>query len=164
MKNLFVTQILVYLINVPNNFTQHKDLLQQMLEATGEEGEEEEKGDMKSAECPVNKKNRVMTDADVLANCIGIILSGHETTSTTLSFASYLLALHPDIQEKLQSEIDMYFDDNPVRLLILCVCTHLIGVIASRSLPFTRQHKRLSILIKLYRKLFVFTLQHHSML
>lgn len=99
-------------------FTQHKDLLQQMIEATGEEDEEVEEGngEMKSTECPVNKKNRVMTDADVLANCIGIILSGHETTSTTLSFASYLLALHPDIQVKLQSEIDTYFDDNPVSL------------------------------------------------
>lgn len=87
-----------------------------MIEATGEEEKEEEKegeGERKSAECPASKK---MTDADVLANCVGIILSGHETTSTTLSFASYLLALHPDIQEKLQSEIDTYFDDNPVSL------------------------------------------------
>lgn len=102
-------------------FMQHKDLLQQMIEATGEEGEEMEEG-KGSAECPVNKKNRVMSDADVLANCVGIILSGHETTSTTLSFASYLLALHPDIQEKLQSEIDTYFDNNPVRLTFLCMC------------------------------------------
>ena len=151
---------------MPKNFTQHKDLLQQMIEATGEEDEEVEegKGEMKSAECPANKKNRVMTDADVLANCIGIILSGHETTSTTLSFASYLLALHPDIQVKLQSEIDAYFDDNPVRLLIFsCVCVHLIRIIACRSPLFTWQHKRLSILIKLYRKRFVFILQHHSM-
>ena len=98
------------------NVTQHKDLLQQMIEATGEEEEEmdEGKGEMKGTECPLNRKKRVMTDADVLANCIGIILSGHETTSTTLSFASYLLALHPDIQAKLQLEIDTYFDNNPV--------------------------------------------------
>ena len=97
---------------------QHKDLLQQMIEATGEEGEDVEEENA-SVECPVNKKNRVMSDADVLANCVGIILSGHETTSTTLSFASYLLALHPVIQEKLQSEIDTYFDNNPVRHNIL---------------------------------------------
>ena len=97
---------------------QHKDLLQQMIEATGEEGEDVEEENA-SVECPVNKKNRVMSDADVLANCVGIILSGHETTSTTLSFASYLLALHPVIQEKLQSEIDTYFDNHPVRHNIL---------------------------------------------
>lgn len=95
-----------------------------MIEATGEEGDEieEGEGEMKRAECPVNKKTRVMTDADVLANCVGIILSGHETTSTTLSFASYLLALHPYIQEKLQSKIDSYFDDNPVSLITFCMC------------------------------------------
>ena len=103
-----------------------------MIEATVEECEEVEEGkeEMKSTECPANKKNRVMTDADVLANCVGIILSGHETTSTTLSFASYLLALHPDIQVKLQSEIDMYFDDNPVSLL-----TFLCASLVPRPLP-----------------------------
>ena len=33
-----------------------------------------------------------------------------------LAYTSYLLALNPDIQEKLQSEIDAYFEDKTVSL------------------------------------------------
>ena len=32
-----------------------------------------------------------------------------------LAYTTYLLALNPDIQEKLQSEIDSYFKEKPVR-------------------------------------------------
>eukprot|EP00731_Ephydatia_muelleri_P016840 Em0009g1264a len=35
--------------------------------------------------------------------------AGYETTATSLSYASYLLALHPSEQEKLHSEITSYF-------------------------------------------------------
>ena len=55
-----------------------------------------------------------MTDIEVVANSIGFLIAGNETTATTLSFASYLLALNPNIQEKLQSVIDAYFKDRPV--------------------------------------------------
>ena len=33
-------------------------------------------------------------------------LAGYETTSALLSFAAYAMATNPDIQEKLQAEID----------------------------------------------------------
>ena len=90
-----------------------------MIEASGEEGEAEEgKETTIPAGCPVHKatkKTGVMTDAEVFANAIGFLIAGNETTAITLSFASYLLALNPDIQEKLQSEINAYFEDKPVR-------------------------------------------------
>ncbi len=34
------------------------------------------------------------------------LLAGYETTSTALAFAAYELATHPDIQLKVQQEID----------------------------------------------------------
>lgn len=45
------------------------------------------------------------------ANCFITMNAGFETTSTALGFASYELALNPDIQEKLQTEIDEHFPD-----------------------------------------------------
>ena len=90
-----------------------------MIEASGEEGEvEEERETAVPAECPAHKATKakgIMTDTEVFANSIGFLGAGNETTAATLSFGSYLLALNPDIQEKLQSEIDAYFEDKPVR-------------------------------------------------
>ena len=89
-----------------------------MIEASGEEGDSDEEKEAKPpAECPAHKTTkikRMMTDEEVVANSIGFLLAGNETTAITLSFASYEMALNPDIQEKLQSEIDTYFEDKPV--------------------------------------------------
>ncbi|XP_042912209.1 cytochrome P450 3A6 [Parasteatoda tepidariorum] len=42
---------------------------------------------------------------ELTAQCLIFFLAGYHTTSVTLSFTSYLLALHQDIQEKLFQEI-----------------------------------------------------------
>jgi cytochrome P450 len=60
-----------------------------------------------------------MTDDEIVANSFGFLFAGNETTASTLSLVSYLLAVNPDIQEKLQSEIDAYFEDKPVSNLQL---------------------------------------------
>ncbi|KAM9210120.1 cytochrome P450 3A8-like [Dugong dugon] len=50
--------------------------------------------------------HKALSDMELIAQSIVFILAGYETTSTTLSFLMYLLATHPDIQQKLQKEID----------------------------------------------------------
>ena len=91
-----------------------------MIEASGEEGDsDEEKETEAPAECPAHKTTiksakGVMTDAEVVENSFLFLFAGNETTATSLSFAAYFLAVNPDIQEKLQSEIDAYFEDKPV--------------------------------------------------
>ena len=92
-----------------------------MIDATGEEeGSDDEKETAPPIECQAHKAavatQRKMTDDEVLATAIGFLGAGNETTAATLAFASYALALHPDIQEKLQSEIDGYFNEKPVSL------------------------------------------------
>lgn len=43
---------------------------------------------------------------EITAQSANFILAGYETTSNSLSFIMYELATHPDIQKKLQQEID----------------------------------------------------------
>ncbi|KAM6157148.1 cytochrome P450 3A4-like [Erethizon dorsatum] len=49
---------------------------------------------------------KALSDVEIAAQSISFIFAGYETTSSTLSFIMYELATHPDIQKKLQQEID----------------------------------------------------------
>ena len=50
-----------------------------------------------------------LSDLELVAQSIIFIFAGYETTSTSLSFLVYELATHPDVQQKLQEEIDGTF-------------------------------------------------------
>ena len=78
-------------------FSQYKDILQLMLDASVEE---------KGGE-------RKLSDLEIVSYSITFLLAGYETTANTLAYTSYLLALNPDAQEKLCAEIDEYFGSNP---------------------------------------------------
>lgn len=87
-----------------------KDLLQLMIDATVDDD---------SGSCPSGKK---LTSEQIAGFSVDFFLAGYETTATTLGFTSYLLAMHTDIQDKLQAEIDEYFEQNPVSLYnIVCL-------------------------------------------
>ena len=72
--------------------------------------------------CPVHhsgigsddSRRHKLTDKELVGLAVSFLGAGYETTANTISYTSYLLALNPDIQEKLQSEIDSYFDEKPV--------------------------------------------------
>ncbi len=61
-----------------------------------------------------NKSKKKLTDLEISSHSLTFMLAGYETTSNALSYTSYLLALNPEIQEKLQNEIESYYQDNPV--------------------------------------------------
>ena len=86
---------------------QYKDLLQLMMEARVEE-----------EGATVEATEKKLTDKEIVAYSISFLLAGYETTSNTLAYISYLLALNPAMQKQLQAEIDEYFRDNPVTKLI----------------------------------------------
>lgn len=46
-----------------------------------------------------------LSDEDVAAESLTLLLAGHETTATTLSWALYLLTQHPELQEALAREV-----------------------------------------------------------
>jgi cytochrome P450 len=47
-----------------------------------------------------------MPDRQIRDEVVTIFLAGHETTATTLSWAWYLLAQHPNVRQKIESELD----------------------------------------------------------
>jgi cytochrome P450 len=47
------------------------------------------------------------------AMSVEALLAGYDTTSNALSFTSYLLALHPDVQDRLAEEIHKHLSENP---------------------------------------------------
>nr|XP_004417575.2 PREDICTED: cytochrome P450 3A12-like [Odobenus rosmarus divergens] len=53
--------------------------------------------------------HKTLSDLELVAQSIIFIFAGYETTSTSLSFLVYELATHPDVQQKLQEEIDATF-------------------------------------------------------
>ena len=69
---------------------------------------------MDAAERGEDGEEKKLTDEEIVTNSIVFLLAGYETTTNTLAFTSYLLAVHPEIQERLQAEINEYFESNPV--------------------------------------------------
>ena len=55
---------------------------------------------------------------EIIADSVGFMLAGYETTSTALTFTTYLLAANPEIQERLANEIHEYFEENTVSVML----------------------------------------------
>lgn len=71
----------------------YNDFLQLMTEAS-EDGQTGDHGGKKT-----------LTDEEIVGNIVLLLVAGFETTATTLSLASYNLAIHPDVQEKVFQEV-----------------------------------------------------------
>ncbi|KAL8175051.1 UNVERIFIED_CONTAM: hypothetical protein K2H54_010688 [Gekko kuhli] len=54
----------------------------------------------------VAHSNKALTDSEILAQATIFIFAGYEATSNILGYLAYELAIHPDVQQKLQEEID----------------------------------------------------------
>ncbi|XP_078237401.1 cytochrome P450 3A24 [Pogona vitticeps] len=50
---------------------------------------------------------KALSDKEILTQAITFIFAGYDSISNTLGYLSYSLATHPDVQQKLQEEIDM---------------------------------------------------------
>ena len=109
---------------------------------------------------------------EIVADCVGFILAGYETTSTALTFATYLLATNPDVQERLANEIHEYFEENPVSdtmYIFVCFCctlfvhAHVLEkclYCPHRTSPCTMPHTSCSTLTWCWKRLSGCTPQH----
>ncbi len=55
------------------------------------------------------QQKRMMTEDEIVGQSFIFLLAGYETSSNTLAFTCYLLALYPECQNKLQDEVDEFF-------------------------------------------------------
>ncbi len=55
-----------------------------------------------------------LSDEAIVAHSGVFLAAGNDTTANTLAYTSYLLALHPEAQERLRTEIEDYFQNHPV--------------------------------------------------
>ena len=60
-----------------------------------------------------NEQGQPMSDQEIRNEVITILVSGHETTAMSLSWAWYLLARHPQAEEQLHYEIDEQLEGRP---------------------------------------------------
>ena len=84
-------------------------MLQLVIDAGMDDDESQDTPDTSS------QTKKKLTDEDIVAVATDFMLAGYETTSNTLGFTSYLLALNTDKQDKLCAEIDAYYEKNEVR-------------------------------------------------
>jgi len=56
--------------------------------------------------------NKQLSDDEVIAQSVIFLFAGYETTSVTLAMACYHLATNPDVQERLQEEIDSVWNED----------------------------------------------------
>uniref|UniRef100_T1J343 Cytochrome P450 n=1 Tax=Strigamia maritima TaxID=126957 RepID=T1J343_STRMM len=80
-----------------------KDFLQIMLEAEIPSDASNETEEDKNLQ---KETKKTLTRDVVIAQTVLFILAGHETTTNTLTFLAYELALDQDLQEKLIKEVD----------------------------------------------------------
>lgn len=57
-----------------------------------------------------------LTDKEVRDNLLAIIVNGHETVATSVSFSLYLLAQHPEKLARAQAEVDTIMERNGGKL------------------------------------------------
>lgn len=78
-----------------------------------------DRGDVVSALLAASEEPDGLTPAEVHDQVITLLMAGHETTANALSWTLYLLGSHPEVQQRLQAEVDGLggrlptFDDIP---------------------------------------------------
>ncbi|KAK8737061.1 hypothetical protein OTU49_004781 [Cherax quadricarinatus] len=88
------------------NDLRRNDFLQLLLDARVQEHSNDHTSAARNDGNTKKVNNQVLTDLVITAQCVLFYIAGYDTTATTLSFVSYCLALHPDVQQRCMQEIE----------------------------------------------------------
>ncbi|MEX3814543.1 cytochrome P450 [Paraburkholderia sp. BR13439] len=55
-----------------------------------------------------------LTDEEVMANVFTILLAGEDTTANTIAWIAYLMCTHPEVQNKMQAEVDSVIGEGAI--------------------------------------------------
>ena len=95
------------------------------METAEDENATTESADKSFSSSSSSASNRnTLTDDEVVSLAIMFLLAGFETTGSALSYTSYLLAMNPDKQEQLCTEIDVFFEENDEVFSINAALSH----------------------------------------
>ncbi len=97
-------------LGTPKTTTSSSSSFLELLLEAEEEGRRQQqanKNDEGNEQPKMGKKSspKHMSTDEMVSQCILFFLAGYETSSSTMCLAAYLLALHPQAQEKLHEEI-----------------------------------------------------------
>ncbi|XP_036248466.1 cytochrome P450 3A12-like [Molothrus ater] len=105
--------------------TERVDFLQLMIESqTSHDGS-------KSAETNLDK---TLSDEEILAQALIFVFAGYETTSSTLSYIAYNLATHPDVQQRLQDEVDAHLPNKAAPTYAAVTQMEYLDMVVSESI------------------------------
>ncbi len=62
--------------------------------------------------CEFPKRMQLLTDEQFIVVSMDLFMAGSETTSNTMEFALLYMILHPEVQKKVQAEIDSVVGSN----------------------------------------------------
>ena len=81
-------------------------------EAEDKEGEDNNNQFDKDQKFAHNKKGAKVSEDEVVATALVLLIAGYDTTGMTLTYLAYAMSKNPEIQQKLQEEVDQAFEDN----------------------------------------------------
>ncbi|CAA88604.1 Putative cytochrome P450 CYP13A5 [Caenorhabditis elegans] len=83
-----------------------QDFIDLFLDARANVDFFEEESALGFAKTEIAKVDKQLTFDEIIGQLFVFLLAGYDTTALSLSYSSYLLARHPEIQKKLQEEVD----------------------------------------------------------
>merc|ERR1712080_82655 len=94
------------------------DIIDLMLDCLKEDEPEDKEGEDnnnqfdKDQKFAHNKKGAKVSEDEVVATALVLLVAGYDTTGMTLTYLAYAMSKNPEIQQKLQEEVDQAFEDN----------------------------------------------------